>query len=161
MAVGGNDYVRDEVVVAVKDPFWVAVRVIITSKLPDDDSFVYQLALAIVIQACPSTVNVIPLEAVRIISGFSDDVAIAVTHPLWPSRDPRKRSDSAILRNRLSGRGRRCSVKEQESGGATVQFNPNHNLGFSINIRYKCKLCYNLKRVLDKLIIQIRWQIPN
>lgn len=30
-------------------------------------------------------------------SGFSEDVAIAVTHPLWPSREPRKRSDSDIL----------------------------------------------------------------
>ena len=30
-------------------------------------------------------------------SGFSDDVAIAVTQPLWPARDPRKRSDSMVV----------------------------------------------------------------
>lgn len=30
-------------------------------------------------------------------SGFSEEVAIAVTHPLWPSNEPRKRSDSDIV----------------------------------------------------------------
>ena len=39
----------------------------------------------------------IPREAVKIISGFSDEVAMAVTHPLWPSKEPRKRSDSDIF----------------------------------------------------------------
>jgi hypothetical protein len=29
-------------------------------------------------------------------SGFSDEVAMAVTHPLWPSSDPRKRRDSMV-----------------------------------------------------------------
>lgn len=40
---------------------------------------------------------IVPLEAVRIMSGFSEEVAIAVTHPLWPAKDPKKRSDSAII----------------------------------------------------------------
>ena len=39
----------------------------------------------------------IPREAVKIMSGFSDEVAMAVTHPLWPSKEPRKRSDSDIF----------------------------------------------------------------
>lgn len=30
----------------------------------------------------------IPRDAVRIISGFSELVAIAVTHPPWPSIEP-------------------------------------------------------------------------
>jgi len=30
-------------------------------------------------------------------SGFSDEVAMAVTHPLWPSKDPRKRRDSDMV----------------------------------------------------------------
>ena len=29
-------------------------------------------------------------------SGFSEEVAIAVTQPLWPDNEPRKRSDSVI-----------------------------------------------------------------
>ena len=43
-------------------------------------------------------IGLIPREAVKIMSGFSEDVAIAVTHPLWPGREPRKRKDSAISR---------------------------------------------------------------
>ena len=39
----------------------------------------------------------IPREAVNIMSGFSDEVAIAVTHPLWPSNEPRNLKDSDIL----------------------------------------------------------------
>ena len=31
----------------------------------------------------------VPREAVRIMSGFSDEVAMAVTHPLWPGSEPR------------------------------------------------------------------------
>ncbi len=31
----------------------------------------------------------VPREAVRIMSGFSEDVAIAVTQPLWPAIEPR------------------------------------------------------------------------
>jgi hypothetical protein len=34
-------------------------------------------------------------------SGFSEEVAIAVTHPLWPGREPRKRKDSDIGRKSL------------------------------------------------------------
>jgi hypothetical protein len=33
-------------------------------------------------------------------SGFSEEVAMAVTQPLWPSIEPRKRRDSAILDER-------------------------------------------------------------
>jgi hypothetical protein len=40
---------------------------------------------------------VLPREAVKIMSGFSEEVAMAVTHPLWPSRDPRKRRDSDMM----------------------------------------------------------------
>jgi hypothetical protein len=39
----------------------------------------------------------IPREAVRIMSGFSDDVAMAVTQPACPGNEPRKRKDSAML----------------------------------------------------------------
>jgi hypothetical protein len=39
----------------------------------------------------------VPREAVKIISGFSEEVAMAVIHPLWPSSDPRKRSDSDMV----------------------------------------------------------------
>lgn len=38
----------------------------------------------------------LPREAVKIMSGFSEEVAIAVTQPLWPDNEPRKRSDSVI-----------------------------------------------------------------
>lgn len=31
----------------------------------------------------------IPRDAVRIMSGFSEEVAIAVTQPLWPAIEPR------------------------------------------------------------------------
>src|ERR1700685_142834 len=41
--------------------------------------------------------NKIPREAVRIMSGFSEEVAIAVTQPLWPAKEPRKRNCSAML----------------------------------------------------------------
>lgn len=40
----------------------------------------------------------IPREAVKIMSGFSEEVAMAVTHPLWPDKEPRNLSDSAILK---------------------------------------------------------------
>lgn len=39
----------------------------------------------------------VPREAVKIMSGFSDEVAIAVTHPLCPEREPKYRSDSIFL----------------------------------------------------------------
>ena len=40
LAVGGDDDVRDEVVVAVEDAFGVAVRVLVARQLPDDDRLV-------------------------------------------------------------------------------------------------------------------------
>ena len=39
----------------------------------------------------------LPREAVRMTSGVSEEVAIAVTQPEWPVREPRKRRDSAIV----------------------------------------------------------------
>jgi hypothetical protein len=46
--------------------------------------------------------NKIPREAVKIMSGFSEDVAIAVTHPLWPAKEPRNRSCSDMLLRKYS-----------------------------------------------------------
>ena len=40
LAVGGDDDVRDEVVVAVEDAFGVAVRVLVARQLPDDNRLV-------------------------------------------------------------------------------------------------------------------------
>ena len=41
LAVGGDDDVRDEVVVAVEDALGVAVRVLVAGQLPDNDRLVY------------------------------------------------------------------------------------------------------------------------
>ena len=54
----------------------------------------YQLELG-TINLC--AVKFVPLEAVKIMSGFSEEVAIAVTQPLWPDKDPRSRNWSAIV----------------------------------------------------------------
>lgn len=43
LSIGRDDDVRDEVVVAMKNSFGVAIRVFITSKLPDDDGLVWAL----------------------------------------------------------------------------------------------------------------------
>ena len=73
--------------VTVEDTLGVAVRILIASELPDNDSLV-----------CTKKFNQrvislkedhIPREAVKIMSGFSEEVAIAVTHPLWASNEPR------------------------------------------------------------------------
>lgn len=48
-------------------------------------------------QKTVETRDEVPRDAVRIISGFSEEVAIAVTQPLWPAIEPRKRSDSDIV----------------------------------------------------------------
>lgn len=42
LAVRRDDDVGDEVIVAVKNAFWVAVRVVIAGQLPDDDSLVFK-----------------------------------------------------------------------------------------------------------------------
>lgn len=40
LAVRGDDDVRNEVVVAAKNAFWVTVRVLVARQLPDNDGFV-------------------------------------------------------------------------------------------------------------------------
>ena len=40
LAIGGNDDIRNEVVVAVKDALRVAILVLLTGKLPNDDRLV-------------------------------------------------------------------------------------------------------------------------
>ena len=90
LSVGGDDNVGNEVVVSVENAFWVTKRVFIPGQLPDDDSFVCRDKgqimspfLVLLDSIC------VPREAVRIISGFSEEVAIAVTHPAWPGSEPR------------------------------------------------------------------------
>ena len=97
LAVGGDDDVRDEVVVAVEDALRVAVLILVTGELPDDDRLVYatDTISARTILPCTAFANArehgahIPREAVRIMSGFSEEVATAVTQPLWPAIEPR------------------------------------------------------------------------
>ena len=86
MAIRGDDNVGDEVIVSMEDALWVAVRLLLAGKLPDDDGLVYNEGLG---QQHDTDGRQVPLEAVKIMSGFSDDVAIAVTQPLWPARVPR------------------------------------------------------------------------
>ena len=40
LPVGGDDDIRDEVVVSMKDSFWVAICVFIAGQLPNDDGLV-------------------------------------------------------------------------------------------------------------------------
>ncbi len=68
LAVGRDDNVRDEVVVAVEDALGVTVVGVIARELPDDDGAV--------------------TRGVRSRSGFSCEVAMAVIQPLWPAREP-------------------------------------------------------------------------
>jgi hypothetical protein len=37
LAVGGNDDVRDKMIMATKDAFGVAIRILVASELPHDD----------------------------------------------------------------------------------------------------------------------------
>ena len=88
LAIRGNNDVGNKVVVSVENPFWIAKRVLISGQLPDDDGFVCRdtgqiSSLFLDLLGCA------PREAVRIISGFSEEVAIAVTHPAWPGSEPR------------------------------------------------------------------------
>jgi hypothetical protein len=105
LAVGGDDDVRDEVVVAFKDSLRVAVRVLVARQLPDDDRLVFAAASARG-RAQARTRTDAPRDAVRIMSGFSDEVAMAVTQPLWPGSDPRKRRLSML--NGADGGRRGC-----------------------------------------------------
>jgi hypothetical protein len=40
LAIGGDDDVRDEVVVSVQNAFWISVCILVTGQLPDNDSLV-------------------------------------------------------------------------------------------------------------------------
>lgn len=40
LAIGGDDDIRDKVVVSVQDTFWISVCILVTGQLPDDDSLV-------------------------------------------------------------------------------------------------------------------------
>lgn len=95
LAVGRDDDVGHEVVVPAQHLLRVAVRVVAARELPHDDGLVWQPASA-VLEEC-SCVKQVPRDAVRIMSGFSEDVAMAVTQPLWPVSEPRNRSCSAIV----------------------------------------------------------------
>lgn len=54
-------------------------------------------------------------------SGFSEEVAIAVTQPLWPSMEPRKRSDSDMVLFVICVDGlERCTATVSQSQAATV-----------------------------------------
>jgi hypothetical protein len=77
----------------MEDPFGVAVRIFIARQLPDDDGLICGQLLEPFKE--DEKINR-PRDAVRIISGFSEEVAMAVIHPLWPSMEPRKRRDSAM-----------------------------------------------------------------
>jgi hypothetical protein len=37
LAIGGYDNVRDKMIMATKDAFWVAIRILVTSELPHND----------------------------------------------------------------------------------------------------------------------------
>jgi hypothetical protein len=51
----------------------------------------------------------VPREALRITSGVSEDVAMAVTQPAWPDNEPMKRSDSDMLAMIVSRTGATAS----------------------------------------------------
>lgn len=40
LAIGGDDNIGDKMVVTVQNTFWIAVRILFTGQLPDDDSLV-------------------------------------------------------------------------------------------------------------------------
>lgn len=69
-------------VVSVEDAFWVTECVFLSGQLPDDDGFVCRVqGLDTESGPRPHGLICIPREAVRIMSGFSEEVAMAVTHP--------------------------------------------------------------------------------
>lgn len=89
LAVGGDDDVGHEVVVAAEDALGVTVLVVLTRQLPDDDGLVCEVHVQAKRSQNTRARVKVPREAVKIISGFSDEVAMAVTHPLCPAREPR------------------------------------------------------------------------
>jgi hypothetical protein len=47
LAIRGYDNVRDKMVMATKDAFGVAIRILVTSELPHNDCLVYAKALSL------------------------------------------------------------------------------------------------------------------
>ena len=93
LAVRGDGNVGHKVVVAVEDLLGEAERVVVSRQLPDDDGLVCGSALH-----CANVPrDNAPREAVKIMSGFSDEVAMAVTQPEWPARVPLNARGSAIF----------------------------------------------------------------
>lgn len=105
LAVRRDDNVRDEVVVAVEDLLGEAERRLVAGELPDDDGLVWEMSAGCSFTArkirsasLPTPFFIyVPREAVRIMSGFSLEVAMAVTQPAWPARDPLKTRGSPML----------------------------------------------------------------
>lgn len=77
LAVRGDGNVGHKVVVAVEDLLGEAERVVVSRQLPDDDGLVW-LGQPLILR---SPGRDTPREAVKIMSGFSDEVAMAVTQP--------------------------------------------------------------------------------
>src|SRR5260370_22796788 len=83
--IRGDDNVGYEVIMAVKNSFWRAVATLLVPlEIPEDNGLVW----LIVSTASIYSVFRSPRDAVKSISGFSDEEAIAVTHPEWPVRVP-------------------------------------------------------------------------
>ena len=81
LSIRGYDNVRDKMIMATKDAFWVAIRIFVASELPHDDCLVYAKALCLSGKTPLWTMDTLPREAVKITSGVSEEVAIAVTQP--------------------------------------------------------------------------------
>jgi hypothetical protein len=95
LAVRRDDDVRDKVVVAVEDLLGEAERRLVARELPDDDGLV--CGSATFRFAAKFFRPDSPRDEVRIMSGFSDEVAMAVTQPEWPAREPLNARGSPIL----------------------------------------------------------------
>jgi hypothetical protein len=89
LTVRGDNDVRNKVVMAVENALWVPIGIFIASQLPDDDGLVCRRIKNQMSLRRKDSLSDLPREAVRIMSGFSEDVAMAVTHPLCPSKEPR------------------------------------------------------------------------
>ena len=80
LAVRGDDDIGNEVIMTTKDAFGVAVRILVTSELPHDDCLVYTKTYLFERKDIRWMTKVtVPREAVRMTSGVSEEVAIAVT----------------------------------------------------------------------------------
>lgn len=87
--------VRHNVRVAMQTPFWVAVILIVSSEVPDNEGFV-AAAGEKHIWATMTVRAWMPCWSKRF-TDFSNVVAKLVTHPLWPSRVPRITNCSPML----------------------------------------------------------------